>query len=183
MKIKTFEGITPAISPKSYVAEYAVLAGDVRLADYASVWHFVSARGDVNAIRIGRYSNIQDNAVLHVTDESACIIGDYVTVGHGAILHGCTIDDHVLVGMGATVLSGARIGRGSIVAAGAVVKEGADIPPNSLVAGVPAKILRTLEGQMEAIHAQALKYKTLWSVRYRIDPELDGESYHGEDII
>ena len=183
MTLLTFEGITPNISPKAYVAQGAILAGDVRMQDYASVWHFVSARGDVNYISIGQYSNIQDNAVLHVTDTKACIIGDYVTVGHGAIIHGCDIEDHVLVGMGAVILSGAHIGRGSIVAAGAVVKENMEVPPNSLVAGVPARIVRTLENQIDAIHAQAVKYKYLWSVRYGIDPELDGEIYQGEEIV
>lgn len=183
MLIKEFEGQVPEISPKAYLAEQAVVAGDVVLADYASMWHNTSARGDVNAIRIGKYSNIQDNAVLHVADEHPCIIEDFVTVGHGAIIHGAHVEDHVLIGMGAVILNGARIGRGSIVAAGAVVRENQQIDPNSLVAGVPAKVIRTLENQMDSIHAQAVKYKHLWSVRYGINPELDGESYQGETII
>lgn len=183
MKLLDFEGRTPQISPKAYVAQGAILAGAVTLGDYSSIWHFVSARGDVNRIVIGRYSNIQDNTVLHVTDDLPCLIGDYVTVGHGAIIHGAEIEDHVLVGMGAIILSGAKIGRGSIIAAGALVLENMVIEPYSLVAGVPAKVIRSTENEWSAIHAQALKYKHLWSVRYQVRPDLDGEMYQGEDII
>lgn len=183
MKLLAFENKTPIINEKAFVADYAILAGDVTLAEYSSVWHFVSARGDVNRIVIGRYSNIQDNTVLHVTDDLPCLIGDYVTVGHGAIIHGAEIEDHVLVGMGAIILSGAKIGRGSIIAAGAVVRENMVVPAHSLVAGVPAKVIRSTENEWSAIHAQAIKYKYLWSVRYKIQPELDGEIYQGEDII
>ena len=106
-----------------------------------------------------------------------------MTVGHCACIHGCEIEDHVLIGMGATVLTGAKIGRGSIIAAGAVVKENAVIPPNSLVAGVPGKIVRENMDRIATIHAQALKYKCEWSVEYGVYPEIGGERYHGEKII
>ena len=119
---------------------------------------------------------------LHVADDNPCIIGDYVTVGHGAVLHGCEIEDHVLIGMSATVLTGAKIGRGSIIAAGALVKENAVIPPNSLVVGVPGKVVRT-QDRMESIHAQAIKYKCEWAIGYGVKPDIEGEVYHGEKII
>jgi len=117
-----------------------------------------------------------------VADDKPCIIGDYVTVGHGACLHGCVIEDHVLIGMSATVLTGAHIGRGSIIAAGALVREGEVIPPNSLVVGVPGKVVRE-QDRLESIHAQAIKYKSEWAIAYGVYPEIGGEVYHGEKII
>lgn len=183
MAIVDFENVRPIVSKKSYVSQYAVIAGDVVIDDYASVWHNCSIRGDVNYIRIGKYSNIQDNSVLHVADENPCVIGDYVTVGHNAVLHGCHIDDHVLVGMGSILLNGVRVGRGSIIAAGSVIRENTTIPEHSLVVGVPAKVIKSVEDKFESIHAQAIKYKYLWSVRYGYYPDLDGEIYENEEII
>ena len=178
-----FHGITPQIHAEAFVAPQVFLSGDVRVGQYASLWPGVVARGDVNYISVGVCSNIQDLTCLHVADDAPCIIGDYVTVGHSACIHGCEIEDHVLIGMGAIVLTGAKIGRGSIVAAGAVVKENAVIPPNSLVAGVPAKIVRENIDRMATIHAQALKYKCEWAVEYGVCPEIGGERYHGEKVI
>ena len=178
-----FHGITPQIHAEAFVAPQVFLSGDVRVGQYASLWPGVVARGDVNYISVGASSNIQDLTCLHVADDNPCIIGDYVTVGHSACVHGCEIEDHVLIGMGAIVLTGAKIGRGSIVAAGAVVKENAVIPPNSLVAGVPAKIVRENIDRMATIHAQALKYKCEWAVEYGVCPEIGGERYHGEKVI
>lgn len=178
-----FEGIYPDIDEKTFIAEGAQVTGAVRMMEYSSLWHNTVARGDVNRIEIGRYSNVQDNSVLHVADDSPTIIGDYVTVGHGAILHGCVVNDHCLIGMGAVILNNAIIGRGSIVAAGCVIREGMIIPEYSLVAGVPAKIIKTLPEKIENIHAQAVKYKYLWSVRYNIMPDCGGEIYNGEKII
>ena len=117
-----FHGKYPKLDPKSCVMPGAELAGDVELKEYASIWQNCALRGDVNKIVVGRYSNVQDNSVLHVDDDKACILGDYVTIGHGAIVHASTIEDNVLVGMGAIVLSGCHVGSGSIIAAGAVVK-------------------------------------------------------------
>jgi carbonic anhydrase/acetyltransferase-like protein (isoleucine patch superfamily) len=154
----------------------------VKMKEFSSVWPNCTVRGDVNRIEIGRYSNIQDNSCLHVADRYACIVGDYVTVGHCATLHACTIEDHVLIGMSATVLTGAHIGRGSIIAAGAVVKENDVIPPGSLVVGVPGKVVRT-QDRIETIHAQAIKYKCEWAIEYGVYPEIGGEKYHGEQII
>jgi carbonic anhydrase/acetyltransferase-like protein (isoleucine patch superfamily) len=125
---------------------------------------------------------VQDLVCLHVADDKPCIIGDYVTVGHGAVLHGCEIEDHVLIGMSATVLTGAKIGKGSIIAAGALVKENDVIPPNSLVVGVPGKVVRT-QDRLESIHAQAIKYKCEWAIEYGVKPDIGGELYHGEKII
>lgn len=181
--IKEFEGNFPNIHTKTYIAEGGMVIGKVRMDEFSSIWHNTVVRGDVNRIEIGRYSNVQDNSVVHVADDHPAIIGDYVTVGHRVILHGCVVEDHCLIGMGAIVLNGAVVGKGSIVAAGAVVKEGQIIPPYSLAVGVPAKVIRTLPEKIDHIHAQALKYKTLWTERYGIIPDAGGERYNGEEIV
>lgn len=183
--LKEFNGIMPDIHEHAYIAEGACVAGAVTMKEYSSLWHNVSVRGDVNRIEVGRYSNVQDNCVLHVADDDPCIIGDYVTVGHGAIVHACTVEEHCLIGMGAIIQNRAVIGKGSIVAAGSVVKEGTIVPPNSLVAGVPAKIVRTFadDSRLQEIHAQAVKYKSLWAERYGYLPDNDGEKYRGEKIV
>lgn len=181
--LMAFQGIQPKIDPKSFVAETANVIGKVEMKEFSSVWFNTVVRGDVNRIEIGRYSNVQDGSVVHVADGFAAIIGDFVTIGHGAIVHACTIEDHVLIGMGATVLDGAVIGRGSIVAAGAVVTKGTIVPPHSLIAGVPGKIIKTLGDDVQQMHAQAVKYKTLWTVRYGLLPDAGGEVYHGEKIV
>jgi len=179
-----FEGNRPAIDPKTYLADGAKVIGQVRLGEYSSIWYNAVVRGDVNRIEIGRYSNIQDNSVVHVTDFHPAIIGDFVTVGHNCVIHGCTIEEHCLIGMGALVLHGAVIGKGSVIAAGAVVLEKQIIPPYSLVVGVPAKVLRSVpDDEWDRIHAQAVKYKTLWTKRYGLMTDADGEVYHGEKII
>jgi len=142
--IKEFEGKLPIISEKSFVAEGAQLIGNVIMEEYSSVWFNVVARADINVIKIGEYTNVQDNAVIHVDDNFPVTIGNYVTVGHGAIIHGCRIEDHCLIGMGATILNGAVIGMGSIIGAGALVKENEVIPPYSMVVGVPGKVIKHL---------------------------------------
>ena len=182
--IKSFNDILPEIDKKAWAAEDAAVIGAVKMKEFSSVWYNCTVRGDVNRIEIGKYSNIQDNSVMHVSDTHACIVGDFVTVGHGAILHACTVEDHCLIGMGSTVLDGVVVGTGSMVAAGAVVTKGTIIPPNSLVAGIPAKILKTLpEGHLDDIHAQAVKYKTLWTDRYKLLPNAGGEIYDGHKIV
>lgn len=178
-----FEGKLPVVDKKAHCFEGTRIIGDVEISEFASVWHNSVVRGDVSYIRIGKYSNIQDNSVLHVADDKPCIVGDYVTVGHNAVLHACVVEDHCLIGMGATVLDGAVIGRGSIVAAGTVVTGGTVVPPHSLVAGIPGKVVKTVEDKMPSIHAQALKYKTLWTQRYGLLPDAGGEIYGGEKII
>ena len=135
----------PFIHPSVFVAWNAEVAGDVELAAEASVWFNVTIRADIGAVRVGRGSNIQDGSVIHVETDSPCLIGDHVTVGHGAILHGCVIEDDSLIGMGAIVLDKARIGHGSVVGAGALVTQGKEFPPNSLIIGSPAKAVRSIE--------------------------------------
>jgi carbonic anhydrase/acetyltransferase-like protein (isoleucine patch superfamily) len=180
---KEFEGVLPTLDKKTFIADGAQVIGAVEMKEFSSIWFNTVVRGDVNRIEIGRYSNVQDNSVVHVTDNFPTIIGNYVTVGHNAILHGCTIEDHCLIGMGAIVLSGAVIGTGSIVAAGALVREKQVIPPYSLVVGVPGKIVKSTVEEADSIHAQAIKYKTLWTERYGVLPDADGERYHGEKIV
>lgn len=181
--IKEFEGVLPLLGENTYVAEGAQVIGAVTLGEYSSIWYNTVVRGDVNSIRIGKYTNIQDNSVVHVSDEYSTIIGDFVTIGHRAIVHGSTIGDHCLIGMGSIVMDGAVIGRGSIVAAGAVVLGNQEIPPFSLVAGIPSKIIKTVPEKFDSIHAQAIKYKTLWTERYDVAPNAGGERYNGEKII
>ena len=181
--ITEFEGIKPTLDEKTFIADGAKAIGAVTMKEFSSLWFNVVARGDVNRIEIGRYSNVQDNSVVHVADAHPTIIGDFVTVGHNAIIHGCTIEEHCLIGMGAVVLNGAVVGKGSIIAAGAVVKENQVIPPHSLVVGIPAKVVKAVPDEWASIHAQAVKYKTLWTERYKIMPEAGGERYNGEKIV
>ena len=141
--IRPFRGIEPRIAASAYVDVSAQVVGDVHIGERSSIWMNVSMRGDVNYIRIGNETSIQDNTVLHVErDIYPCLIGNRVTVGHSAVLHGCVVEDRVLIGIGAIVLNGATVGEGSVVAAGALVPERMQIPPHSLVMGSPAKIRR-----------------------------------------
>ena len=128
-----------------YVAPSAVLAGDVTVEEGASVWHGAVLRGDFDSIVVGRDSNVQDNVVVHVDRGMPAMIGARVTVGHAAVVHGCTVGDDCLIGMNATINSGAVIGPGSLVASGAVVRESAEFPSGSVVAGVPAKVIRIVD--------------------------------------
>ena len=149
----------PRLGKNVYVASGAVVIGDVTLGDYSSVWYNAVLRGDINRIQVGNYSNIQDNAVLHLADDFACLLGDYVTVGHSAIVHACTVGDETLIGMGATILDGAIIGAQSIIGANSLVTQGMEIPSGSLVLGAPAKVVRSLgREQREAIKTWAEKY-------------------------
>ncbi len=136
--------VEPQIDPTAYVSPHAVVMGDVRLGPRASVWPMAVLRGDINFIEIGEGSNIQDGSVVHLAEDVPVVVGKLVTVGHGAILHACRVEDEGLIGMRATVLDGAVIGRGSIVGAHALVTKEMRIPPGSLVMGSPAKIVRAL---------------------------------------
>src|SRR6476646_11541821 len=140
----------PKLGKGVYIARGAAVLGDVKLGDYSSVWYNAVLRGDINRIVVGHHTNIQDNAVLHLADDFACIIGNYVTVGHSAIVHACKVGDEVLVGMGAVILDGAVVGKQSIIGAKALVTQGAKIPPGSLVLGAPAKVVRKLSKEERA---------------------------------
>ncbi|MYS19296.1 Carbonic anhydrase or acetyltransferase, isoleucine patch superfamily [Streptomyces sp. DvalAA-14] len=143
-------GRAPRIDPGAYTAHGSVVLGDVTLAAGASVWYHAVLRGDAESIGVGAGSNIQDNCTVHADPGYPALIGSYVSVGHNAVLHGCEIEDEVLIGMGATVLNGAHIGTGSLVAAAALVPQGMLVPPGSLVAGVPAKVRRELSREERA---------------------------------
>jgi carbonic anhydrase/acetyltransferase-like protein (isoleucine patch superfamily) len=141
--LRSYRGILPKIAPSAYVDPSAQLIGDITVGERSSVWPGVAARGDVHWIRIGEESNVQDNSVLHCdAPDFPLIIGNRVTVGHHVVLHGCTIEDDCVIGIGAIVLNGARVGAGSVVAAGAVVTEGMQVPPGSMVMGIPGKVRR-----------------------------------------
>lgn len=148
------DGITPQLDPEAWVAPGAQLMGRVVLEAGASVWFGAVLRGDNEEIRVGRGSNVQDLTVCHSDMGYPLTIGANCTIGHRAILHGCTIEDGVLIGMGATIMNGARIGAGSLIGAGALVAEGKEIPPGSLVMGAPGKVLRQLD---DIAQAQLLK--------------------------
>ena len=164
--LRPYRGRLPVIDPSAYVDPSAQVIGDVEIGEESSVWMNVVMRGDVNHIRLGRRSNVQDGTIVHVMNEThPTAIGDEVTIGHGAIVHGCTIEDRVLIGMGAILLNGARVGSDSIVAAGSLVPEGVVIPPRSLAMGSPARVRKTLS---DAEVASILEYSGNY-VRYRLD--------------
>lgn len=157
--LKEFQGKRPVVATSAFVADGAILIGSVTLEADASVWFNAVLRGDSEPIRIGKRSNVQDNSTLHVDPGLPCIVGDDVTIGHNAIVHACTIEANVLVGMHATVLSGAVVGRGSIIGANALVTENARIPPGSLVLGVPGKVVRPLRPEeIDQLRQQAARY-------------------------
>ncbi len=159
MAIERYESFAPSIAPSAFVAASADVIGRVTLGEESSVWYQATLRGDINEIVVGPRSNIQDNAVIHLSDDHGCYLGEFVTVGHSAILHACTVKDEVLVGMGAIVLDGAVIGERSILGAGALVTGGTIIPPGSLVLGSPAKVVRTLSLDEQAkVKSWAEKY-------------------------
>ncbi|MEO5931474.1 MAG: gamma carbonic anhydrase family protein [Candidatus Kapaibacterium sp.] len=163
-----FEGKMPRIHPDVFIAPGARIIGDVEIGEASSVWFNVVIRGDVHYIRIGRRTNIQDLTMCHVTNRRhALIIGDDVTVGHSAVLHGCTIHERVLVGMGAKVLDRAVVERESLIAAGAVVREGFTVPEGTLVAGVPAKVIRELSDEERCYVAQGAPNYESYVARFR----------------
>ena len=157
-----FAGSVPDIHPSAFVAPTASIIGDAHLAERSSAFYGVSVRADSATIIVGAGSNLQDNVVLHADEGFPCTVGAGVSIGHNAVVHGCTVEDNVLIGMGATVMNGAVIGQGSLVAAGAVVLEGTVVPPRSLVAGVPAKVRRELsDEEVAGVHRNASHYVDL----------------------
>jgi carbonic anhydrase/acetyltransferase-like protein (isoleucine patch superfamily) len=160
--IYPFAGDTPDIHPSVFVAPTASVIGRATLAEDARAFYGVSVRADTAAITVGTGSYLQDNVVLHADPGFPCSVGARVSVGHSAVVHGCTVEDDCLIGMGATILNGAVIGAGSLVAAGAVVLEGTVVPPRSLVAGVPAKVRRELtDEEFDGVKGNAARYREL----------------------
>jgi carbonic anhydrase/acetyltransferase-like protein (isoleucine patch superfamily) len=158
-QLDTYLRRKPTLGMGAYIARGAVVIGDVTLGDYSSVWYNAVLRGDINRIVIGHHTNIQDNSVIHLADEFPCLIGNWVTVGHTAIVHACTVGDECLIGMGATILDGAEIGEQSIIGANALVTQFTKIPPGSMVLGSPAKVVRTLSAEeCQLIKPWAEKY-------------------------
>ena len=163
-RIALFLRKKPQVDDSAYVASSAELIGDVRVSSKASIWPKCVLRADINFIEIGEGTNLQDGTLVHLSDDYPVVVGKNVTVGHGAMLHACTIKDECLIGMRATILDGAVIGERSIIGANALVGKGAIIPPGSLVLGVPAKINRPLSQEEQvAIASWAVKYQELAS--------------------
>jgi len=155
------------IAPDAFVAKDALLIGDVRIGPEASVWFGAIVRGDAERIRLGARSNLQDGVIVHADPGYPCLVGADVTVGHRAVLHGCTIEDGCLIGMSATIMNGAVIGAGSLVGAGAVVGEGKVIPPRSLVLGVPGKVARPLDDRLVERLRQGARHYVSAGRQYR----------------
>ena len=164
--LRPYRDVLPRVHPTAYIDQSAQVIGDVEVGEESGIWMAAVVRGDVHHIRIGRRSNIQDGTVVHVMRGThPTTIGDNVTIGHAALIHGCTIEDQCLIGMGAIILNGARIGTGSIVAAGTLVVEGMQVPPRSLVMGSPGKVKRPLtDEQVASIQMYPDRY-----VGYRLD--------------
>ena len=149
----------PRLGKGVYIARGAAVLGDVTIGDYSSVWYNAVLRGDINRIVVGHHTNVQDNAVLHLADDFPCIVGNWVTVGHSAIVHACRVGDETLVGMGAVILDGAVIGNQCIIGAKALVTQGMKVPAGSMVLGMPAKVVRPLTREERA----GLKW---WAEKY-----------------
>lgn len=149
-RLKTFLDRAPRIDPSAFVHPAAVIIGDVTLGPLTSVWPTVVMRGDINSIEVGEGSNVQDGTIVHLADDYGVKIGKYVTIGHKAMIHACTIEDECLIGMSATILDGAIIGARSIIGAGAVVTGGTIVPPGSMVLGMPGKVVKTLSPEAQA---------------------------------
>jgi carbonic anhydrase/acetyltransferase-like protein (isoleucine patch superfamily) len=167
--LRPYRGVSPRVHPTAFIDDSAQVIGDVEIGEESGVWMNAVVRGDVHSIRVGRRSNIQDGTVVHAQSATSgahpTVIGNSVTIGHGALVHGCTIDDQCLIGMGAIVLNGVHVGMQSVIAAGALVTEGMKVPPKSLVMGSPAKVKRLLtQAEISEILAYADRY-----VGYRLE--------------
>ena len=168
MPVRALGDRRPDIDPSAFVAASAEVDGDVKVEPRASIWYGAVLRGDIAPIRVGPGSNIQDGAILHTDRDLPCVVGAGVTVGHGAILHGCVVEDSALIGMRSTVLSGAVVRTGAIVAAGALVRERQEIPAGTLVAGIPARVIRAVtEDDLERIRRGARHYVELAEMHRR----------------
>lgn len=167
MPIYALDGVAPQIDPDvGWIAPDAVLTGDIVVGPEVGIWFGVVARGDIARISIGARSNVQDNSVLHTDRDNPLVIGANVTIGHSAIVHGCTIGDNTLIGMGATVLNGARIGRNCLIGANALITENKVIPDNSMVVGSPGKVIRQIDAEGEAALAASAERYVVNAKRY-----------------
>jgi carbonic anhydrase/acetyltransferase-like protein (isoleucine patch superfamily) len=166
--IREIPGKIPRVHPEAYVDEAGYVIGDVTLEAGASVWPTAVLRGDENFVRVGRNSNVQDGSILHVTGRHPCVVGDNVTIGHRAVVHGCTVKDGARIGIGAVVLNGAVVEEEAQVGAGALVPPGKVVPAGWLVMGVPAKPVRQMSAEeLEDIRRNAVSYLELWHQYYR----------------
>jgi carbonic anhydrase/acetyltransferase-like protein (isoleucine patch superfamily) len=157
----------PVVHPTAYIAPSALVMGDVTLAAESSIWYTSVLRADMASIRIGAQTCIQDGCIAHVDEGVPCVIGDRVGVGHRAILHGCTVEDDCLIGMGSILLNGVVVGRGSVVGAGALLPEGMQVPPGSLVIGLPAKVVRPVDAELTRRIAQTWRHYVEQAKRHR----------------
>lgn len=165
--IMDFEGVTPRINKNTYISESVDIIGKVNVEENVNIWFGTRLRGDMNNIIIGENTNIQENSVVHVDINSPCIIGKNLTIGHGTIIHGCSISDNVLVGMGSIILNNAKIGKNTIIGAGSLVTQGKEFPEGVLILGNPAKVIRQLtEAEIESIQRSADNYVSL-SKKYK----------------
>lgn len=168
MGIYKVAGFMPQIDEDAFVAESASVMGNVLLKKGGSIWFNATVRADLDKIVIGEHSNIQDNCVVHLDVNMPVIVGDYVTVGHGCILHACKVGDKALIGMGATLLDNVEVGEGAIIAAGSVVAPNTKIPPYSMVMGIPGKVVKELDPSTESDRVNhALEYEKLWKELYK----------------
>ncbi len=168
--IRPYRSHQPSIHPTAWLADSADIIGRVHIAEYANIWYQCVLRGDVDAIHIGAYSNIQDHCTLHNTQGKPCIVGEHVTVGHGVILHGCTIQDTCLVGMGSIVMDGAVLESGCLLAAGSLVPEGKVLRSGYLYAGSPARERRPLREDEQAFLAQSATHYVTLAQEHRQQP-------------
>lgn len=161
--IKELKGKKPNIDKDAFIAETASVLGDVTLGEGSSIWYGAVARGDIAPIIIGKFSNIQDNATVHNETNIPAIVGDYTVVGHNAIIHGCTIGNNCLIGMGSIILNRAVVGDNCIIGAGSLITQGKVIPPNSMVVGTPGKVVRQVtDDELEKVKKNAIRYSDLW---------------------
>ena len=173
--ILPYNNVTPQIGQNVFIAPTAVVIGDVHIGDNSSIWYGSVVRGDRDAIRIGHSTNIQDNCTLHTDPGKPVTVGNHVSVGHNAVVHGCTLEDHTLIGINSTVLNGAVIKTGSVIGSGAVVKEGQSVGPLQLAAGVPAVVKKELpEAAIDKIHQTSQTYMKLAGQHSQLDPHATG---------
>ncbi len=169
-RLEKYLGQKPKIDSTSYIADSAKIMGDVQIGAYSSIWHNCVLRADINSIVIGEATNIQDGAIIHVADEFPTLIGDYNTIGHGAVIHACKIEDECLIGINAIILDGVHVGSQSIIGASALVTRGMNIPPGSVVMGKPGRVVRMLSPEEQSeLRFRAEKYIKVSKAHKQLD--------------